>query len=167
MSTPTTTAAPSIEIPRLPDETPRAYAARVAYLTMGPGRSLDKVAGQKGGREGARPNNTAVENWSRKYGWPALAAQYDATLATLAARAHAEEYQRDLEDHRKRYQQAGRALYGVAVEMLASLRKSQATIEYTPATLSTIARALTVAGDLEAHALRVADLLPRLNDDSE
>ena len=64
----------TIEIPRLPDETPRAYAARVEYLTMGAGRSLDKLR-QNHGKTTATYTRQ-VENWSAKYGWQHHAAQY-------------------------------------------------------------------------------------------
>lgn len=176
------TTPPTITIPKLENETPRAYAARVEYLTMGAGRSLDRVAGQKGGKSGGRINNTTVENWSVKYGWAARATEYDATLATLAAQAHAEQYRRDLDEHRQRYQKAGRDLHAIAQGLLAQCARAvrgevvrttdgrEITIpamELTPAALSTAMRALMVAADLEAHALRVADLLPRLGADSE
>ena len=36
--------APIITLPRLPNETSKAYAARQAYVLMGVGRSLDKVS---------------------------------------------------------------------------------------------------------------------------
>lgn len=162
---------PAITIPKLDGETPRAYAARVEYLTMGAARSLDKVAGQKGGKSGGRVNNTTVENWSRKYGWQAHAASYDATIATLAAQAHAEEYQRDLAAHRADAMRYGQALCGVAVEMLTQLRGVSKTIDYSPAALATIARALTTGLDLRAHALDLDRLMPALTpqgaDDAE
>jgi len=150
----------TITIPRLDEETPRAYAARVEYLTMGPQRSLDKLAGHKRGTSGV--SNTTAENWSVKYGWGAAAAAYDQTLANLAARAHAESYQRDLEAHRADAMQYGRALCGVAVAMLAQLQAHHKAIEYTPAALATIARALTTGLDLRAHALDLDRLLPTL-----
>lgn len=150
----------AITIPRLPDEPPRAYAARVVYLTLGRDRSLAKVGEQIGVR-----SVRYLEQWSADYGWGESARQYDQTLATLAARRAAQAYLDDLEEHRKRYQQSGRALHAVAVAMLTKLREASASVDYTPAALATIARALTVAADLEAHALRVADLLPRLTDD--
>lgn len=149
----------TIEVPRLDGETPRAYAARVEYLTMGAQRSIDKVAYQKGIKAGSR-SSTLLE-WSRQFNWVEHAARYDQALAAVAVAEHAEQYRQELEEHRQRYQKAGQALYGVAISMLSQLRA--APVEYTPAALSTIARALTTAGDLEAHALRIADLLPKLD----
>lgn len=150
-----TTALTTIEIPRLPNESARAYAARVEYVTMGPGRSLARL-GQSSGR-----HKTLYEQWSAKYGWVESARRYDEAVAYITVQEAAAAYRRDLEEHRERASKAGKALYGVAVEMLGKLRS--APVEYTPATLATIARALTVALDIEAHALRVADLLPRLD----
>lgn len=151
----------TIEIPKQAGERAERYEARTLYLTMGANRSQEHVA-QKLGK-----SRQLIGRWSAEDGWAEQASNYDQTLANLAARAHAAQYQEDLKEHRERYQKAGKALYGVATQMLASLQKSQSSIEYTPAALSVIARALTTAGDLEAHALRVADLLPRLTDDSE
>jgi hypothetical protein len=145
----------TIEIPRLPGERAERHEARVLYLTMGADRSLDAVR-QKLGK-----SKELIERWSAADGWVEQARNYDSTLANLATRRAADSYLHDLEEHRERAGKAGKALYGVAVEMLGKLRA--APVEYTPATLATIARALTVALDIEAHALRVADLLPKLD----
>ncbi len=153
------TTPPAITIPRLTDESARAYDARVRYVTMGPKRSIERAA---------QDNAKTIPHykvWSVKHGWVESARRYDEAVAYLTVQEAADAYRRDLEDHRKRYQQSGRALHGVAVEMLSRLRA--APVEYTPAALATIARALTVAADLEAHALRVADLLPRLGGDAD
>lgn len=149
----------TIEIPRLPQERAERHEARVLYLTMGADRSLDAVRKKLG------KSKELIERWSSADGWVEQARQYDQALAAIAARRAAQAYLDDLEEHRKRYQQSGRALHGVAVAMLTKLREASASVDYTPAALATIARALTVAADLEAHALRVADLLPRLTDD--
>ena len=133
---------------------------------MGAERSLDKLAGEKRGKSGGI-NNTTVENWSVKYGWVRSASEYDQTVATLAAQAHAVAYQRDLEAHRKDAMQFGKALCGVAVKMLAQLESQTRSIEYSPAALATIARALTTGLDLRAHALDLDRLLPTLTSDRE
>lgn len=152
-------APPTVEIPRLPDESNRAYAARIAYVTMGPQRSLDAVAKK------CAKSVPLMKRWSSLHDWSATARAWDDQQAAAAAQAAAQQYLADLEEHRHRYQQSGRALHAVAVEMLSQLRQSARTIDYTPAALATISRALTVAADLEAHALRLADILPRLSDD--
>lgn len=170
MSTPQ---APTIEIPRLPDEPPRAYDARVRYIVAGPGRSLEKTR-QEIGKGSVR----YLEAWSSRYGWVDAAARYDQTLATLVAHANAEQYRRDLEDHRERYQKAGKDLYAVSLALLQACARAIRgqkikgadgqeylipAMELTPASLSTAMRGLQAAGDLEAHALRLADLLPQLD----
>lgn len=154
------TAAPAtIDLPRMHSESSRAYAARVSYITMGPQRSTAKVAQTLG------KTKTLMDRWCERYQWVEHARRYDDAMAASTIQEAATQYRADLEEHRKRYQQSGRALHGVAVEMLTRLRSSTATIEYTPAALATISRALTVAADLEAHALRLADLLPNLTPD--
>ncbi len=164
----------TIEIPRLADETPKAYAARVEYLTMGPERSLDKLVGHVRGKSGA--SNTVVENWSVKYGWQKSARDYDETVATLAAQAHAATYRRDLEEHRTRYKQAGDELYKIARAQMIRISKQlnetggrATTIKDADiaTNLRTLAGVLTTAADLEAHALRLEELMPSLTHDSE
>jgi hypothetical protein len=158
----TTTEAPSITIPKLEGETPRAYAARVEYLTMGAGRSLDKLR-QNHGKTTATYTRQ-VENWSAKYGWQAAASEYDQTVATLAAQAHAVEYQEHLKAQRDDAMNYGKALCAVAAQMLTQLQKSHKDIDYTPAALATIAKALTTGLDLRAHALDLERIIPTLSE---
>lgn len=172
---------PTITIPRLPDETPRAYAARVEYVTMGAGRSLARLSGRNEGGSRVTTRLATLERWSAQYGWVDSARQYDDAAAALRIQAAADAYRRDLEDHRQRYAKAGRDLYTVATAMVAHmarhLRDAGRTLElrdgttYTvPAvrlsdtTLGAVSRALTIAGDLEAHALRLEELIPQLTD---
>lgn len=161
ISTKTEPISTTITIPRHADESARAYAARVAYVTMGPQRSLDAVA-QKSAK-----SLPLMKRWSVAHDWQATARAWDDQQAAAIAAEAAAAYRADLEEHRKRYQQSGKALHGVAVEMLTQLRQSARTIEYTPAALATISRALTVAADLEAHALRLGELLPKLSGDGD
>lgn len=171
MTTPAT-----ITIPKLEGETPKAYQARVRYFTLGERRTIDAVAQE------LTKSRSLIARWSERYGWYELSQRYDQTLASVAASAHAEQYRRDLDEHRARYQKAGRDLHAIAQGLLAQCARAvrgevvrttdgrEITIpamELTPAALSTAMRALMVAADLEAHALRVADLLPRLGADSE
>jgi len=179
VTTPTTT---RIEIPRLDGETPRAYAARVEYLTMGPGRSLDKVVqrGQSAGGSRVTQRIATVENWSAKYGWQASAAQYDATLATLAAQESAARYLADLREHGARSRDTARALHGVASILLEQCRRAIRgevvktadgrtitipAMDMTPATFGAAVRGLVAALDLEAHTLGVDKLLGSLTGD--
>lgn len=164
--------APTIEIPRLDGESSRAYEARVRYIVAGPRRSLDSVAQEL---SKSRP---LIARWSKAHGWVDSAAAYDQTLASLVAHANAEQYRRDLEDHRERYQKAGKDLYAVSLALLQACARAIRgqkikgadgqeylipAMELTPASLSTAMRGLQAAGDLEAHALRLADLLPQLD----
>ena len=165
-----------VTIPRLENERAERYQARTLYTTMGPDRSLRAVA-QK-----LNKSLTIIGRWSTEDDWPALVAAYDQMLGNLAARDAADAYRRDLEDHRKRYGDAGKALYQVAAQVLKQLSQiagqqpaviegkdgkfyKVSGLELTPATLTTAARAMTIAADLEAHALRLGDILPRLDHD--
>jgi hypothetical protein len=150
---------PVIEIPRCEGESARAYEARALYVTMGANRSIESVA-QKLGKSSA-----LIGRWSSRHEWVESARRYDEAVTYLTVQDAATAYRRELEDHRERAGKAGKALYGVAIEMLGKLRV--APVEYTPATLATIARALTVALDIEAHGLRIADLLPKLEATSD
>jgi len=55
-------------------ETPAAARALETYLQLGPARSMPRVAEVLG----YRPSYVgALKRWSRRYGWPALAADHD------------------------------------------------------------------------------------------
>ncbi len=153
---------PTTIIPRLPTESARAHAAKVAYVTMGPQRSLEK-ARQNSGKTAAYVRQ--LEEWSRHHDWQATARAWDDQQAALAAQRASAQYLADLEEHRQRYQQVGRGLYTVAAKLLKRLdaQASDPTLELRPTDLGTLTKALTVAADLEAHALRLADLLPKLS----
>ena len=157
------------DIPRLDGETSRAYAARLAYPTLGPGRSLAQVCdakrGQTGGKAGVTNRLSTLEGWSTQHEWVKHARAYDDLLAGMALQEAAQRYMTDLELHRQRAMQYGEILCAVAIEMLAEARNQRKTMDYSPAALNTIARALTTGMDLQAHALRVAELLPKLTTD--
>jgi hypothetical protein len=166
-----TTDAPIITIPRLEGESNRAYDARVRYVTMGAVRSLDKVALQLGYKSATTPGH--INKWSDRFNWVDSARRYDDAVAYLTIQDAAAQYRKDLEDHRQRYGKSGRELHALAntyIRKLADRLRSLDSADITPGRIAndvrTVAAALTVAADLEAHALRVADLLPRLADDS-
>lgn len=149
---------PAITIPRQ-GESDRAYRAKVEYVTLGSERSLERLR-QKLGKRSSYIRQ--LQEWSSQYGWVDAARQYDDTVLTLRTVEAAEQYRRDLEAHRADAMRYGQALCGVAVEMLTQLRGVSKSIEYSPAALATIARALTTGLDLRAHALDLDRLLPTL-----
>jgi hypothetical protein len=176
----TTAERPVIELPREPGESNRAYEMRREYVTMGPSRSIDKLR-QNHGKTTATYTRQ-LEGWSSQYGWVACARKYDDEMTLIAIQEASDAYRRDLEDHRKRYGDAGKALYQVAAKLLKQLDgiagQTPKTIEgrdgkwykvpgieLTPATLTVASRAMTIAADLEAHALRLGDILPKLDHD--
>ena len=170
------TTAPAIEIPRLPNERNERYEARTAYLVAGADRDLRSVA-QKFNK-----SVSLIARWSAADRWGDLSQDYDNTLATIAAQRHAQQYLADLEENRARYGKAGKRLYNAASVLLTACEQAIAgkvikgedgvtyaipAMKITPMALAVAMRALTVAADLEAHALRVADLLPRLTGEGD
>ncbi len=168
-------------VPRLEEESSRAHAMKVAYVTMGPERSLEKL------RRKYNKNTSYLRQlaeWSTQYDWAATARAWDDQQAAAAIQAAADQYRADLEAHRKKAMEAGQGLYTVAGQLLKKLNAALASprqvegkdgklytlhgIDFTAATLTTVSRALQTALDLEAHALGVDKLLPSLEaDDSE
>lgn len=165
-----TTATATIELPRLDNERAERYEARVTYVTMGPNRSLEAV-GQRLGK-----SRVLMERWSTADNWVDFATTYDNQVAQLVITQATEQYRADLEDHRKRYKQVGDDLYKLARALMVRISRQldasggKATAlkddDVAPA-LRTLAGVLTTAADLEAHALRLEELLPRLTNDSE
>lgn len=153
-----------IELPRLPEESAKAYAARAAYVTMGPERSLDKLR-QQYGKTAAYTRQ--LEVWSSRFDWQEHARRYDDTLAGIQAQQAAQQYLAALHEHRERYQRVGKALYAVAMAMLADLNAQRADIKPNGNSLATISKALTTAADLEAHALGLDHLLGTLTPPDE
>jgi hypothetical protein len=154
----TTTDAPTITIPRLDNESTRAHEARRAYVEMGPGRSLDKVA-QK-----LNKSATLMGRWSGQYDWAATARAWDDQQAAMASMRATAEYQEHLKAQRDDAMNYGKALCAVAAQMLTQPQKSHKDIDYTPAALATIAKALTTGLDLRAHALDLERIIPTLSE---
>lgn len=156
---------PTIELPRIDGESARAYAARVEYCMMGPGRSLEKLRVQSGGKAGIPRRFNTLAEWSAQYNWTDSARQYDEQISYVTVQEAAEQYRADLAAHRKRAMDASKSLFGVSVRMLQQLSAQLDGVEMTQATLGTISKALTVALDLEAHALGLDRVMT--DDDSE
>jgi uncharacterized protein YcfJ len=171
MASPRTT----IDLPQYDDESAKAYRARVEYVTMGDGRSLDKLR-QSYGKTTAYTRQ--LEVWSERYGWVESARQYDQSLAYITVQEAQARYREDIAEYRQRYQQTGKDLHKVATALLGQMAQYMRgkTIEgkdgktYTvPAfemnggTLGQIKSAFQAAADLEALALRIEPLLGTLD----
>ena len=146
---------------RMAGEGAKAHAARVAYVTMGPGRSLERV-GQSMGHKGA---SGMITRWAAQWRWADAAATWDAAQADEAQRRAGEAYQLELEAHRRTALATGKALCIAATRMLALLSDKLPTMTLTPAHLGVVARALVTAHDLEAHALGVERLMQRMGEE--
>lgn len=82
-----------------PKESEKAFAAFSLYLSMGPERSLSKVAAK------LSRSKTMMEKWCRRFEWPARIAAYSAHMA-LVEREAAEAMTREKGvDWAKRYQE--------------------------------------------------------------
>ena len=161
----------TIELPRHPDESPRAYAMRVEYVTMGPQRSLEKL------RQKYVKNTSYIrqlQEWSAQHGWAESAAKYDSDVALITVNEAAQQHQEDLRAFRVKYGKAGDDLHKVASSMLVLFSRNLQgqkiegkdgrihlipAIEMNAGTLGQIKAALQTAADLEALALRVGHLL--------
>jgi hypothetical protein len=160
MSTPGTVTT-EIILQALENESPRAYAARVAYVTMGAGRSIDKVGDQLGIRTGSQRVSRLLE-WSRKFDWVESARTYDQTLATLAAQAHTVEYQRAIEQQRAEASKIGGELIATGRTLIGEVVRRRDAMEYKPSDLAVAVKAILAGFDLRAHALDLDKLLPAL-----
>lgn len=97
---------------RLPGETPRAYAAFVAYRELGPTRSVRKLV--QSGDERAS-NTRQLQMWSAEHAWPARAAAYDDQVAREA-------YEADVEAVRQMRARHAQAAVSLQTKALARLR---------------------------------------------
>jgi hypothetical protein len=172
---------PVSTIERLPDESAKAYRARVEYVTMGPDRSLDKLR-QKYNRNTSYKRQLGV--WSSRYDWQATAEGWDNQQAAALEARRSAQYLADFEAHRKSAMDSSKnlkVLAGRLAQIMADALQQPKeikgadgrtyklhSIDINTSTLTTISKALTTALDLEAHALGLDVLLPSLmSDDSE
>ncbi len=106
-----------------------------------------------------------IGRWCHQHNWVERAKQYDAQVADDIAAEHTRRYLQDLEDHKLRYAQAGKILYGLAQKLAVRFNNEIDDLEITPNTLAVLNRTYQIAGDLEAHALGIDQLLPSLDKD--
>jgi len=176
----------TIELPRLENESAKAHQARIDYVTMGSGRSFDKLLDRYQSATKAPPTKRrdTIVDWSTRYGWVSSAEKYDAEINYITVNEASARHIADLEAHRAQAQQVGDALIGVGAQLVTQVsaaiknpRKIKGEdgkwytlhgIEMTAQTFAIAARALQTGLDLKAHALGVDRLLPSLEDnDSE
>ncbi len=141
------------------NESSRAYAAFILYCGMGADRSIAAVA-QK-----LSKSIPLIKRWCRIHHWVERAKQYDAQVADDIAAEHTRRYLQDLEDHKLRYAQAGKILYGLAQQLAVRFNTEIDDLAMTPNTLAVLNRTYQIAGDLEAHALGIDQLVASLGKD--
>lgn len=145
--------------PQLPNESSQAYEAACLYFGMGADRSQEAVSDK------LAKSRQLLSRWSAQHNWIERARQYDADVAEDIAAEHTRRYLADLEDHKTRYAQAGKVLFALAQKLARRFNDEIDGLEITPNTLAVLNRTYQVAGDLEAHALGVEQLLPKLAED--
>jgi urease accessory protein UreF len=145
-------------IPQLTTESAKAYAAFVAYAQLGPERSHEGVARRCSKSIGL------IHRWSRTHSWVTRVRAYDAELVEAAAEQHRAQYLADLEAHRTRSMQMGRALFALAAKLLNRLQAEIETVEVNANTLTLCAKAIVTAADLEAHALGIEQLFAQFDE---
>lgn len=161
------TLAIDIEIPRLDDESQRAYNARVAYITAGNGRSLEKLF-RNSTKSAQIPRH--VKGWSSRFEWVEHAKRYDETLASLAARRKAQQYIEDVEKYQDEYNKTGKAMLVTGLKLLKGLEETLDKMkkddwkEYiTPQMINAMIRMFALSADLRANALQLDALIERLS----
>lgn len=154
-----TTSTTTIELPRLPDESAKAFAARQEYVLMGPQRSLEKTRIKLA--KSSPGYRRVLQEWSERFGWVESAKRYDDEISYVTVNEAADAYRLDLADYRKRYGDMGKALYSSAAKMLRKINTSldSPLTELGVGSLITAINAAKTAADLEALALRVEGLL--------
>lgn len=154
MTEPITT---KISIPYATGERSRAYEAKVQYLLMGQYRNLRDVATK------SRASQAQVNGWASAYDWGSAAREYDEAVASHKIKLAEETYKRDVEEYMSRYRETGRELQETAMELLRAMRgKIQSKdFQITQNSLGLASRALMAAADLEAHSLRISEILPQ------
>ena len=138
------------------NESSRAYAAFILYCGMGADRSIVAVA-QK-----CIKSVSLIRRWCHVHTWVERAKQYDAQVADDIAAEHTRRYLQDLDDHKLRYAQAGKILYVLAQQLAVRFNTEIDDLAMTPNTLAVLHRTYQIAGDLEAHALGIDQLLASL-----
>lgn len=139
-----------------PTESPQAYEAACTYFGMGADRSTAVVA------QRLRKSVSLMNRWSGAHDWVERSRAYDQAVQHEIAAQRSAQYIEDVKEHQQRYRETGKALHGVGVKLLRRFANEIENLELTPNSLAVLVKALTTAGDLEAHALSLDELLPQL-----
>lgn len=146
-----------ITIPYAPKERARAYEAKVQYILMGAHRNLVDVAVKQ------RVSPPTIHAWASQYDWNTAAREYDERVAQHKIKLAEEGYKRDVEEYLERYRNTGKELQETSMELLRAMRERIGAKDFvvTQNSLGLASRALMAAADLEAHSLRIAEILPQ------
>lgn len=141
--------------PRRPAETPRAFAAFLAYFQLGPARSLPAVADKLGENPGT------VKNWSSKFDWADRLQDYHSGILQAQARDQAALQLQQAADWNRRLEQFREQEWEVAQQLLAAARCFLETFgddDLRRMSLSQVSRAMKIASGIARSAMAGADL---------
>jgi sulfite reductase beta subunit-like hemoprotein len=157
----------TIEIPRLPGERAERHEARVLYLTMGADRSQEAVSEKLG------KSRQLIGRWSAEDGWAEQARNYDSVSAQVAVARHRAEYDKALEEHRRKVlektasltkildgleAQVARALTGQVIEGADGKTYYIPKMPIEVSAVAALMRGRLTVADMEAHALDIPGL---------
>ena len=134
-----------------PDETAKAYQAFEVYRDMGPGRSLERVAGSDNPVTSGLP---VLRNWSARYGWVARAHAFDQAAADKAAVMALE----DAATVRSRQAQHAKAIQLRAMQKIAAMDPGDMS-------MGEATRAWQVGAEAERKALGIPEKVEVTGDD--
>ena len=141
---------PSPAFPRVPGETPRAFAAFLAFFQLGQGRSHQAVADKLG--EGM----PTVRNWASRYGWSERLHAYYSGLMQQVARDQAAVQRREAEEWAGRLQHFREQEWDVAQKLITAAQCFLETFgdeELHKMTLAQVSRALKISSVIGRQAL--------------
>lgn len=141
---------PPPSFPLCPGETPRAFAAFMAFFKLGYGRSLKTVAGH------LSEKLKTVQSWSSKFHWSDRINAYNSGLLEQQAQAGAEARRKEAADWAHRSNTFREQQWGATQKLLAAAQcflESYGDRELAHMSLSQVSRALQVAYTLGRQTL--------------
>ena len=139
--------------PRSPGETPRAFAAFMAYFQLGCARSLPAVAGHLG----EKPDT--IKSWSSKYHWADRIQSYNSGLLEQQVQAETAVRRQQAAEWSRRSGEFREQEWIAAQKLLAAVQcflESFGDREVEKMTLAQVSRALQISSRIARQALTAA-----------
>lgn len=165
---------------RLDREPPVAWAAFTTYRDLGTRRTLLAAYRQETGIKEAKQASGSWNQWAAKWRWSERVKAYDAYLDRIAREQRESAHKAELTSFRDRSRRLAAASGEASISLLTILNARLKTLEKAakekpeeikfsmlPSMLRAAAFVGKVAGDAEANALAIDELLERLEDPDE